>query len=52
MEKALKAIEKVLDDAIEKLSMDKEYFQDQYKLVGFTTMEINFLKKIQDGTLN
>ena len=42
-------MEKLYDDAIERLSKDKDYIASQMDLLGFNQFEVEFINMVKDG---
>ena len=51
VEKTIKTMEKVYDQAIERLSQDKEQLEQQMQLFGLNEHEAKFMRMIEDGCL-
>jgi uncharacterized protein YaiL (DUF2058 family) len=52
VEKTIKTMEKVYDEAIERLSQDKEQLEQQMQLFGLNEHEAKFMRMIEDGCLS
>ena len=44
-------MEKIYDDAIERLSQDRESLKDQLEMYGYFNPEIDFLRMLDNGEL-
>ena len=46
IERGIQAMEKIYDDALEQMSIDRENLREDVKYLGFNQKELNFFKML------